>query len=213
MKDPQRLLDASASELELHLLRAGASEQPEAAALQRLAEKLGVGELSPPAASQLPPAAAKTAGLFTVGLVAVGMTLVGVAWLATRPLEQPAANEPTPLETPALQPAIGPSAIAVEAPPATQSLAQEIARIDAIRRLLAANGGQQTLTALEDYRRDFPSGVLQQESELLSIEAHRQTGDRRRARTLAARFLVSHPDSPHSARVRELLEALGPDAR
>jgi outer membrane protein assembly factor BamD (BamD/ComL family) len=95
----------------------------------------------------------------------------------------------------------------------SNSLAQEIARIDAIRRDLTANRVKPAIAALQNYQRDFPSGVLHQEAELLNIEAHRQAGDRRRARTLASRFLANNPDSPHSARVRDLLQDLGPDAR
>jgi outer membrane protein assembly factor BamD (BamD/ComL family) len=95
----------------------------------------------------------------------------------------------------------------------TSSIALEIARIDEIRRTLAADRAKAAITTLQDYRRDFPQGVLRQEADLLSIEAHRRAGDRRRARVLASRFLAEHPESPHSARVRELLDALGPDAR
>lgn len=202
MKDPQRLLDSSTSELERHLLRAGASEQPPAAAQVRLAEQLGVHELP----RQLPLTAAKKLNLFSIGVVAVGMTVAGVVWVATRPAELPAASEPRVAPNTQAEAVAGPRASA-------PTLAQEIARIDAIRRDLAADRAKSAMSAIQDYQRDFPSGVLQQEAELLSIEAHRQAGDRRRARTLATRFLANNPDSPHGARVRELLETLGPDAR
>jgi TolA-binding protein len=210
MKDPQRLLDASANELELRLLRAGASEQPPAAALQRLAETLGVDNHSVPVASQLPAAAAKKLSLFSIGVVAVGMTVAGVVWVATRPTELPAASAPQAAPGTALE---GVQQIVAGPSTSAPTLAQEISRIDAIRRDIATDRGKSAISALQDYQRDFPSGVLQQEAELLNIEAHRQAGDRRRARALATRFLANNPDSPHSARVRELLEALGPDAR
>jgi hypothetical protein len=48
----------------------------------------------------------------------------------------------------------------------------------------------------------------------LRIEAFHRAGDRARVRTLAARFLAEHPDSPHAPRVRALASGpIGADAR
>jgi TolA-binding protein len=224
MKDPTRLLDASADEYELMLLRAAASEQPPAAAAQRLAERLGVRP------AQLPHAAAGRLSLVPVGVLAVGITLAGVVWFAAQPARPSAATVPQPAverRAPAALPEAPSPAASASPPPspapspeprATEavqdsSLALEIARIDAIRRLLTSDRVQAASAALQDYQRDFPSGVLRQEADVLSIEAVQRAGDRRRARQLASRFLAQHPDSPHSARVRDLLQTLGSDAR
>jgi len=223
MKDPTRLLDAPASELERHLLRAGAAEQPPSAAMKRLADTLGVsasiGEHTHAAPSKLPLLAANK-GALAIG-VATLATLAAVGWLATRsgvhpgpsgPTSEPQQSSNAPSENVVPMRGALPN-MTTAAAHESNSLAQEIARIDAVRRDLAANRTKSAVAGLQDYQRDFPSGVLRQEAELLSIEAHRQAGDRRRARTLAFRFLANNPDSPHSARVRDLLQDLGPDAR
>lgn len=254
MKDPTRLLHASASELEQQLLRAGAAEQPPSAAMQRLAEQLGVrvaagdtARLSAPTvtATKLPLTAASKA-LLAFGVVVMGVTLAATFWLSTRE-PNPAATHEAPRDlaegdratarpadvrpvAPAVHPhevhndtaaahpnlraerAAAPGSVRAPATP-KHSLPVEIARIDAVRRHLAADRTKPALAALRAYQRDFPGGVLRQEATLLTIEAHRQAGDHRRARTLAARFLASNPDSPHSARVRDLLESQGSDAR
>lgn len=225
MKDPTRLLEASPSELERHLLRAGAEEQPPSAAMQRLADTLGVNtgvlsELAEPAAAGKLNllASSRPVPLLPIGVVALGLAIGGVVWVANRPAPTPGTT-PTPVttqapEAPASQTATAqPQVTAAEPTPDAQSLAEEIARIDAVRRLLAANQAKVAVRALRDYQHDFPRGVLQQEADVLSIEARQRAGDRRGARQLGSRFLDEHPDSPHSARVRELLEALGPDAR
>jgi hypothetical protein len=220
MKDPTRLLDAPVSELEQHLLRAGAAEQPPSAAMQRLAEKLGVsastGEHTHVAPAKLPLLAANK-GALAIGAAAL-VTLAAVGWLAARfetsiPTSDPQQSSSAPAADRAV-PMRGVSPNATNAAVHdSNSLVQEIARIDAVRRDLTAHRTKPAIAALQDYQRDFPSGVLHQEAELLNIEAHRQAGDRRRARTLASRFLANNPDSPHTARVRDLLRDLGPDAR
>jgi hypothetical protein len=267
MKDPQRLLDASATALEQRLLRAGVSEQPPAAAAQRLAEKLGAS-----GASKLAPVAATKLSLVPIGVVAVGITLAGVGWFASRdaaPAQpaaaapasrlteaQPAAAAPASRSAEAQSAAAAPASRPVEAQPSaaapasrpaeaqpaaaapashptetqpaaaapasplaeaqpdiTNTLALEIARIDAARRFLASARPKPALAALQEYQRDFPGGVLRQEADVLRIEAHGKAGERRRARSLASQFLADHPESPHAARVHDLLDELGADAR
>jgi hypothetical protein len=155
--------------------------------------------------------------LVAIGAVLVGSTLASIVWMNNHARELPAATaassphvdaqEGSPSPPPAA--AAPPAADATDAP----SLAREIAHIDSIRRLLAADRTRPALSALEEYERDFPRGVLHQEADVLRIEAHKRAGDKRRARVLAARFLADNPDSPHSAHVRELVHGLGPDAR
>jgi hypothetical protein len=198
MKDPTRLLDASASELELQLLRAGAAEQPPPAAIARLADKLGVAASGARAASKL--------SSLHVAIAALGITVASVVWLSTRTAPPPAAEAPA--APPRTEPIAAPAPPTATQEPPTHSLAVEIARIDAIRSLLAADHAKAAITAAQDFQRDFPSGMLRQEADVLNVEAHRRAGERRRARVLATRFLAEHPQSPHSARVRDLLDAL-----
>ncbi|HTU59973.1 MAG TPA: hypothetical protein VMF89_16085 [Polyangiales bacterium] len=214
MKDPTRLLDAPASELEQHLLRAGVAEQPPSAAMERLAEKLGVSVSAGHAPAKLPLlAASKSVLIIGVATLATLATITAVGLITAR------TSEPRTLPEAQQRPTAGPTESAPVAPADTapvrssDSLAQEIAKIDAVRRELAANRAKPAIAGLQEYQRDFPGGVLRQEAELLNIEAHREAGDRRRARTLAARFLANNPESPHTARVRDLLQDLGPDAR
>jgi hypothetical protein len=218
MKDPTRLLDAVIREAALRLLRAGASEEPPPDALASLSLVLG---LPAPATQPAAPggmaagAGAKLANgwlvLAACGLAAVG----GASWLAMRdrpepppppaasaplaPLAQPeAAPSPAPLPQPEAAPAPQPEAARAPA------LAEEIARLDAVRRLLASGQGRAALGALQRYTREHPRGELRQEAELLRIEASRRAGQPDKARALARRFLADNPDSPHAARVREL---------
>lgn len=294
MKDPARLLEASANELERRLLQAGASELPPAAAMQRLAAELGVhvgvADPTPNIAPKLPLWAASKGTLIGAGVLGLGVSL----WLAVRssaptPADstshtmqshmqpeaarvagsatQPASDSPTNSATQhasdsaalgasdsvargardnaalrasdsavlgmsdsaehgardrasdgATRSAAPGDAAARSAPLSSaalpsasgrdaRSLKLEIARIDTVRRHLAARRAKHALAALQAYERDFPEGVLSQEAELLAIEAHSQVGDRQRAHELASRFLANHPDSPHRARVREPLDA------
>jgi hypothetical protein len=208
MKDPTRLLDAASSDAELRLLRAGASEQPPPEALARVSFALGLAAPRVPAADSGAVAAASGAKLATSWLVlaACGLAALGGAtWFATRARrDQP---EPPPTAAPAAAvstaPALAPAAGQLEMRRAP-ALADEIARLDSVRRLLAAGQGRAALVALQHYASEHPAGALRQEAELLRIEAWQSAGQPARARALAARFLADNPDSPHAPRVREL---------
>ena len=69
------------------------------------------------------------------------------------------------------------------------------------------------LALAEEHARDHPQGVFAQEREILAIEALLKLRQRPAALARADRFLQRHPESPHSTRVRALLErsaSLGP---
>lgn len=230
MKDPKRLLHSPASELERRVLRAGAAEQPPTAALRRLTDRLGI---DPAARPSITPRLA-AAKLMPFALVGLGV-MAGLGWRATRSAtpEPPASavHAQHPETTPPAPEAPAPHArmkgkasrtlntvspTAVETTPAPgdpRALAQEIARIDAVRALLSDDRADAALGALQRYARDFPGGALRQEAAVLRIEASERAGHGRRARALAARFLAENPASPHAARVRDLLGELGRDAR
>jgi len=231
MKDPARLLDSAASEPELRLLRAGASEEPRPEAMQRLAAKLGVSGAAflsaEPAVQHTAVASASTA--FGLKLVVTAAVLVagglGALWYANRPaaeppvasapsVAQPSAANQTPQAAPVTTPRVTPEPATAGDSAAARALADEIARLDSVRKLLAANRAKPALAALRSYEREHPSGALQQEATLLRIEAFHRAGDLVRARTLADRFLAEHPDSPHAPRVRALaIDGDDPDAR
>jgi hypothetical protein len=62
------------------------------------------------------------------------------------------------------------------------------------------------LSLAEQHARDYPHGVFAQEREILAIEALLKLKQRPAALTRAEQFLRHHPESPHSTRVRALLE-------
>jgi hypothetical protein len=205
MKDPTRLLDAAIDDPELRLLRAGACEEPPPEALTRLAFALGLSTPAPAAADGGAAVAAGSAKLATGWLVlaACGLAAIGGAsWLATRarPEPLPQAARAAPVQAP---PAAAEPAAQLELP-RTPALAEEIARLDGVRRLLADGQGRAALAALRRYAVEHPEGALRQEAELLRIEAWQRAGQPARARALAGRFLADNPDSPHAPRVREL---------
>lgn len=222
MRDPTRLLNSAVSESELRLLRAGSSEEPPPEALQRLAATLGVR----PSAVQLSPAgsSAGTAQLTALGaklpfatiLASVtGASLVvgATVWFAMRSAETPVLTAPRPAAPQVAEsqprateiepPAARPNPVARAA--AGDALAEEIARLDAVRHMLAANRLAPALAALQSYERDYAAGSLRQEATLLRIEALQRAGRKVEARVLADRYLADNPDSPHGPRIRALV--------
>jgi len=62
------------------------------------------------------------------------------------------------------------------------------------------------LFELDRLSRQFPSGPLEEEREVLTMEALSASGDRDGARRRAERFLFERPQSVHAARVRSLTQ-------
>lgn len=85
------------------------------------------------------------------------------------------------------------------------SIAREIEAIDTVRKLVSQRQASAALSALAQYRKEFPRGALRQEAILLHIEALTQAGRLDAARALGQRFLREHPRTPHEKRVRALL--------
>lgn len=88
-------------------------------------------------------------------------------------------------------------------PPA---LAAEIAALDAVRRAMAAGDFERALEATEAYAREFPRGQLAADADALAAQALAGRGERAAARERAERFLERHPDDPHAARMRLLID-------
>ena len=134
------------------------------------------------------------------------------------PIEQPTppAAAPEPRVTtarssarrptrPAIAPRTAPAAPAARTTASGDTLAREIALIDAGRANLGT-APTRALATLETHRREFPNGQLAAEREFLAVEAllaARRTDDaRRRAADLAARY----PSSSYAARAARLLQ-------
>lgn len=122
------------------------------------------------------------------------------------PVNEPVEPPPTttPISTPA-QPA--PSDPPRPRRPVDEPdlLAREVALLDEARAALSTDA-KRTLAILEQHRRDFPKGALRVEAELVRIEAHLRTGDRRRAEQIGNRLIKADPTGPVAARARRLLE-------
>lgn len=87
-------------------------------------------------------------------------------------------------------------------------LTDEMKRVGEIRA--AANDGRpgDALRLLEEYRADFPNGMLAEETEVLRIESLSRLGRTSAAASLAKRFLKERPNSPYVGRIRATLAAL-----
>lgn len=226
MKDPRRLLEGDASELELRLLTLAQREQAPSAAPRRLAARLGVpvgmlglealGSGPAPLGSVAAPPAAVGAGagsgllhgiagkLVLAGVLGAlgGGLVVGVTGGASRP-----STRVTP------SPSVAPSTLPSPPLPSSASVGQldrEVAALARVRGALQAGRAQEALAALRAFEQQHPSSVLGQEAHALRIEALLAVRDVDAARAEGERFLRSYPDSPHRARVQALLRAARP---
>lgn len=150
------------------------------------------------------------------GLIAAG-ALAGAGALAWTFWPTPAAS-PAPQNTPS-QPASAQPATATPSPkdPASSQrstssatlkenpLQAELAVVKKARQALAAGQAAKALTLLQDSQEKFANGALVPEREALLIIALSQSGQARKARPKARRFLSKHPESPMANRVRQVL--------
>jgi hypothetical protein len=83
-------------------------------------------------------------------------------------------------------------------------LREETTLIKEARQSLRQGDVGRALRELEECRRLFPAGVLEQERDRLIVEALVAAGRAREASARAAEFLRRYPDSPHAGEVREL---------
>ncbi len=79
---------------------------------------------------------------------------------------------------------------------------RELSALDTARQRLAHGDPAGTLRLLDQYARDNPHGLLQEEAIVVRIEALARQGKQGAARALAATFLQTHPASPYADRVR-----------
>jgi len=95
----------------------------------------------------------------------------------------------------------------------SSALAEEVQRMQAIRRQLRAGRAAEAMRLLDEYRTDYPTGVLADEALVLRVEALIHLARNEEATLLARRFLAESPRSPYSARVSTLLSSAGSRAR
>jgi hypothetical protein len=195
---------------------------------------VGAAALGAKAGGSIAPKAAATSiaailKWLAIGVVVAGGAASGVAYV-TRDRSIPTATAPaiataTPIasatptasatatattsatdDTPAVTPSSLPAARATRA----DTLADQIAMMDAIRSAIASGNGGRALRLVDDYERRFPRGAFVEEAEALRVEAIAKTGDSAAAQRAADRFLAAHPGSPHAARIRALVKSAAP---
>ncbi len=139
-----------------------------------------------PAAVSAPPVAAPDLappGLGPAVAAATGLAIAAVAPALPAPHRRAAAAEAT----------------------ATVPLSRELASIDAARAALARGNAAGALARLDRYARAYPRGRLDQEAEVLRIDALAESGRLEQSRARAREFLRRHPNSVLAAHVRTRL--------
>jgi hypothetical protein len=175
--------------------------------------------------SLIPPVAIKALGL---ALAVIGVGAIGryftVASTKVPPVEStapaataapesrsvsvaPPSNDRLPVESraaaslPAPTPSVGHAAGSSRA----SQLREESQAVLAARQALVSNDAAAALRLLEQARQRFGNGALNEEREVLTIEALASSGDKVRAAERAKTFLRTHPRSPHAADVQRHL--------
>lgn len=225
MDEPERLLDQKGSALARTLLREGRDYQGSDHLRAHTMAALGLAGSAGLALSISGWLAARswTTKLFlalsTAGLLAaipVTYMLLGdgashapapatiVAPALVVPAPSSASSEP---ESPAASAAPAPAPSAPPTAPraratGSSALGAELAALDAVRSKLAADDATGALASLGAYFRAFPRGRLHLEAEVLRIDTLAQAGRPDDARRYAEDFLLRHPNSVLTARIR-----------
>jgi TolA-binding protein len=224
MTDPKRLLLDEGSEAERQLLAAGAAEEPPADGARRLAIALGVGTAGTAVLTSA--GSAKAAGgsvlskLAGTKLAVTAALALGAGALVVLSGRAPVSRPEPALPAPSAPARSAPEAADVDPPPSSAdraperrlaapgviSIADEVTRLDAVRRALAKGALEQARAGLDAYGHSYPRGTLAPEALRLRIELSLQRGDARYAQALAREFLRAYPDSPHVASLRRIAE-------
>ncbi len=234
MRDPDRLVDGG-EDLEVTLLRSALPDAPSHGSKRTMLVALGIAGGVATASAEATAAATMAkvgiAGLLKwVGIgVLGGAAMVGVVETVAPQAAPPARVEAVDSAPPATKlaqqapahapasPSARPEAVTTQSSPrtarslepvaSTTSLADEVRALDGARKALAGGNAKECLVKLDAYRADFPQGALGLEATVLRIEALAVSGARTQARDLGTRFLDSHPNSAHAARVRSVIGA------
>jgi hypothetical protein len=124
---------------------------------------------------------------------------------AAMPSEQPAALVP-PADSQTPRAARATAAPSARHAKTSSDLAAEVAALDGVRTALAIGAWSDAEQQLNRYRRNFATGALRTEAEVLTIETLRAQGRQEAAAGAAQRFIAQHPRDPQVARVRALTE-------
>jgi hypothetical protein len=128
--------------------------------------------------------------------------------IVVAPVDPPAPSSPAPaVSSSRRRHAHAPVAPAVvEAPPdAVSRLREEAALVQRAERLLATDPAS-ALRLTEERRRRFPDGALDQEAEVVAIDALLRLGRRPEATARAQAFESTHAASLHARRIHRLLD-------
>lgn len=228
MMEPRRLIEDSASDLELALLRVGREGGASGRARLQTLSALGVAGSAAVAGKS----AAATLSAWSLKSMLAGGALVAAATVGLLTLE-PSPSTPAPEvqsapplpvqieETPSVvappSPEVEPIAAPIPAredppaavPPAPRSapsasIAEELGSLDAARTALAAGDAAGALARLDEHSRRFPRGSLALEAEVLRIEALAKSGSQAAAATRARAFVARYPSSVFTPRVRRI---------
>lgn len=156
-------------------------------------------ELAAPLASTVP------ANEMAIAPAPAAMPVVALDALPDAPMAEPVANPRASSKwsqhaAPALADAPGPPG------PRESTLAREIAKVEAARTSLKAGDARSTLTTLDEYDREFPTGAFAVEISVLRIEALARAGRTDEARHLGSEFLTTHRHGAFARRVAITLE-------
>jgi hypothetical protein len=210
----------------------GGADQPDGAELPSHAAAAPSAQLAPAAPPPAMPLAAASgvaprapSGKPARGVPATARPARVVVTAPVAPVEAPAAPapelapppevEPTPeVAAPLVEPAppVEPAPVAppAAAPPIAgpSRLAAEVALVDRARSQLGGGNYPAALAALAEYHQRFPSGDLDAEAEVVTIETLIAARELARARALGTAFFARFPRSPLAQRVRSLLDRI-----
>jgi hypothetical protein len=85
-----------------------------------------------------------------------------------------------------------------------KSLAAEVLLLDRARNALLAQNPSGALRALDQYRKERQTAILEPEANVLQIQVLEQLGERAAAARLARKFVQAHPASRHAESLRAL---------
>jgi len=123
---------------------------------------------------------------------------------AALPVAQPSpvalAEAPTEAEAPSPDATDRPAPVMVK-----DRLRHESALLTRARAELRSGNPHAAQATLSRMQREFPSGALHQERDVLAIEALAAEGNAEAAARGARSFIVAHPESPHASTLRRFL--------
>ncbi|KYG07638.1 hypothetical protein BE21_28350 [Sorangium cellulosum] len=119
---------------------------------------------------------------------------------AAEPAPRPEPRSEAPIDAEPSRRPSGPK------PTETDLLRAESALLTEARAKLRSGDAAAAAATLERLRAQFPNGVLRQEREVLAIDVLASRGNMQEAKRRAQAFVKQYPGSPHSAKLKRLLD-------